>query len=173
MTTFVTPHAWHPRLQHPVYGTADTYRLAAAWLHDCATVDDWGGGTGHFGTYLARGVAYRVIDGTQQILGQVLADLATYRGSADGILLRHVLDMTEDWAAILQHALDAFRRRLVVITFTPDRLVTRVVKMKSGWPIWGFNPADLRRAMGNLLVRDDAITTTHPERIYYLEQGLA
>lgn len=176
-TTFVTPRPWGRLLQHRQYGTLDTYRLAAAWLAECESVADWGGGAGFFRTCLPTWTRYTVIEGTHQAdthaVGrdiQVLADLVIYREPSDGILLRHVLDNTDAWLPILRNALSAFRLRLVVVTFTPDAEETAVAKIKSGWPVRHFNPADLRREMGDLLVRDDVVQTTHPERVYYLER---
>lgn len=168
---FVTPQGWVPALQHDSYGAPDTYRLAAAWLKDCASVDDWGGGTGYFGPWLPSSCAYRVVDGTLQVVEQRLADLARFDEPSDGILLRHVLDVNADWRAILLNALAAFRRRMVVVTFTPDAEESRVVKVKTGWPIIHFNPADLKQLMGRHLVRDEVVQTSHPERIYYLERA--
>lgn len=168
---FVTPAPWKASLQHPIYGTRDTYEIAADWLKNCATVSDWGGSTGFFRTLLPSSVHYTLVDGTQQVVEQVLADLAAYRESSDGILLRHVLDMTADWRLVLANALIAFRRRLAVVTFTPDEADTRIVKQKSGWPIWGFNPNDLRAAMGHLLVDEIEVKTSHPERVYLLERA--
>ena len=166
----VTPAPWSDGLQHARYGAEETYRRAAAWLACCATVSDWGGSTGFFGTCLPRTTVYTVVDGTQQRPGQVLADLTAYRTPSDGILLRHVLELNLDWRAILHNALGAFRRRLVVITFTEPSPDTHVVKQKTGWPVQRFNLDDLRREMGALLVREEAVMTSHDEHLFYLER---
>jgi hypothetical protein len=168
---FVTPQPWRANLRHDLYGTPDTYRLAARWLSGCRTVEDWGGAGGVFSRFLPDSVAYRCIDGTVQCSDQVLADLSTYRSAPDGILLRHVVDMTEDWAAVLDNALASYRRRMVVVTFTPDAPATTVAKVKTGWPVRHFNPNDLIDAMGAHLVTSRAVLTSHPERIYYLERA--
>jgi hypothetical protein len=168
---FVTAKPWGPTLQHASYGADETYRLAADWLRDCPTVADWGGGAGYFGRFLPELVQYTVVDGTEQGDGQVLADLTTYHEPSDGILLRHVLDNTPDWQPILHNALAAFRQRLVVITFTPSAPTTHIARVKSGWPIWSFNPDDLMLAMGALLVRFEFVPTSHPERVYFLERS--
>lgn len=169
--TAVTPAAWTPNLTHTRYGTIDTYRIAADWLKDCADVADWGAGSGFLQLFLDPSIRYVPVDGTPSFLPNfTLADLACYRQPSDGIALRHVMDMTEDWRAVLENALAAFRRRMVVITFTPDAETTRVWKRKSGWPVWHFNPDDLRQVMGAALVRDYALRTSHPERVYLLER---
>lgn len=169
--SFVTPTPWPRTLLQ--YGAADTYYLAAEWLKDCRTVADWGGAAGFFGAFLDHAVEYTVIDGTLQNVGDArhaLANLAEYHEVSDGILLRHVLDNTHEWQPILDNALKAFRRRMVVITFTPDAEETTRFPHRNGWPYWHFQPDDLRRAMGDLLVRDEAVETTHPERVYFLER---
>lgn len=172
MPPYVTHLPWRTNLQHEVYGTGDTYRLAAEWLKDCPEVADWGAASCHFHRYLPTTCKYIPVDGTLQCpldVGQVVADLATYRTPTDGILLRHVLDMTDRWADVLRNAVASARRRLVVVTFTPDAEQTHLHKMKSGWPVWHFNPNDLRDIMGARLVREHAVQTTHPERVYYVE----
>lgn len=169
--TAATAAPWSRKhLQRPSYGSQETYRLAANWMRPCATVADWGGAGGYLGRFLPDGVTYQVIDGTTQCDGSVLADLAHYREPSEGIVLRHVIDNTPDWRAVLINALDAFQQRLAVITFTPDAPVTRVAKIKSGWPVWTFNPADLMAVMGPLLVSWEDVRVTHPERVYYLER---
>lgn len=164
----VTGIAWPRCLDQ--YGAPDTYRLSAEWLKDCATVADWGGATGHFRTHLPPTVAYTLVDGTLQTSDQVLADLVTYTEPSDGILLRHVLDNTHEWEPIVRNALQAFRRRMVVVTFVPDGPLTKRIDHRNGWPYWQFKLDDLRALMGSLLVCDRSVPTTHPEHIFYLER---
>lgn len=174
--TYVTPVEWSPtRLRHASYGTDDTYRLAATWVRNCTLVADWGGSTGYLRQFLRPGTRYLGVDGTHQDAfdAQVIADLSMYHQPAEAIVLRHVVDMTEDWRAVLRNALAAFRRRMVVVTFTPDADVTHMVKRKSGWPLWNFNPADLRALMQPFLVGEEFRQTSHPERLYYLEKPCA
>jgi hypothetical protein len=166
---FVTRVRWPP-LKGPHYGAPDSYRLAADWLKPCATVADWGGSTGYFGTCLPATTRYTVVDGTVQRPGTVLSNLETYREPSDGILLRHVLDNTWDWQAILRNALVACRHRLVVVTFTPDALETSVIRVKHGWPIRHFAVADLIEALTPGLVRHFALQTSHPEHLYCWER---
>ena len=164
----VTPVGW-PRAQFQ-YGTEATYHLAAAWLKDCPDVADWGGAQGFFGTCLPPTVRYTIVDGTQQGPDQVLADLSTYHEPSAGILLRHVIDHARDWRRILHNAMAAAQHRLVVVTFTPPAETTQLIEKKNGWPVWRFNPDDLRDAMISMLVHDEAVPTSHPEHIYYLER---
>ena len=171
--SYVTAQPWVTGLQHPLYGALDTYERVAAWVRACPTVDDWGGGTGYLGTLLPATTRYRVIDGTVQVSEQVLADLTTFGESADGIVLRHVLELNTNWRAILSAAVRLFRRRMAVVTFTPDAFETGAVKVKSGWPVFHFAPDDLRTVMGAHLVHEEWLYTTHPERVFYLERAAA
>lgn len=168
---FVTPAPWKPSLQHPLYATEDTYRLAAEWLKDCPTVADWGGSTGFFGSCLPPSVKYTVVDGTVQLTDQVLADLLTYREPSDGILLRHVLEINVEWRTILRNALSAFRQRMVVVTHTRSDGQTAYVRNKSGWPIHNLSAVDVVAEMAPYLVSVDVIQTSHPETVYLLERG--
>lgn len=169
-TDFVTPRRWRRTLLR--FGSPDTYRLAASWLRECSDVADWGGSTGYFRCCLPETVAYTVVDGTRQTLTHnfVLANLTQYHVPSDGILLRHVLDNTLEWQQILDNAVAAFRRRLVVITFTPAAMETHRAKNQCGWPCWHFQPDDLRVRMAPWLVSEQWIHTTHPEHVYYLER---
>lgn len=167
MRPHVTALEWPYDLEQ--YATADTYQRAAAWLKDCPTVADWGGARGHFRSYLPASAVYTLVDGTLQAADQVLADLMEYCEPSAGILLRHVLDSTQLWEPILQNALKACLFRLVVVTFLDgDRTFPQ--HRKHGWTYWHTRPDDLRTAMGVWLVRDEAVPTTHAERVYYLER---
>ena len=168
----VSARAWPaPTSGDHYYGDHETYRLAALWMESCAAVDDWGGGFGVLRQFLKAGTAYRLIDGTAHGAVDVLTDLRAWRESADGIVLRHVLDCTQDWQLVLANAIMAFRKRLVVVTYTPDAAATGVVRKDKGfWPLRRFNPGDLRQMMGTLLVQDYPLYTTHPERVYFLEK---
>jgi len=164
-TPFVTPRPWPRTLE--AYGTDDTYRLAATWLSACKDVADWGGARGYFGKFLDPSVRYTLVDGTLQDAGQVLADLRYYHKQSEGILLRHVLDNTLTWEPILENALAAFTKRLVVVTFTPEADRTTRIDHANGYPVWHFNRYDLRKAMGTLLACERDVQTSHPEHVFY------
>lgn len=162
-----------PTWSHPNkrrYGAVESYIVAARWLSVCATVADWGAGGAYFRSFLPETVRYLAIDGTRQLGTDIVADLATYQEPSEGISLRHVVDNTPNWRSVLRKAIASFTRRLVVVTYTPDVNTTRIDRMESGWPVWYFNPSDLREEMGILRVRE-IMTAAAPERIYLLERG--
>lgn len=159
---FVTPQPWAGGLQHDSYGPADTYRRAAEWLRECGLVADWGGAGGAFGAYLPAGVRYRVIDGTQQSAEQTLADLTIYRAPAEGILVRHVLEINPEWPRIVDNLLASFEHRAVIVTYTPP-----FTKVKSGWSVAPVALEALRAQIAAMLVRDEAVGFEH---VFYLER---
>lgn len=169
MMPAATDQAWsHPNKRR--YGAVESYQIAAAWLSVCAEVADWGAGGRFFQGFLPADVRYRAVDGTLQIRTDALADLATFQEPSEGILLRHVVDNTPAWRSVLRNAIASFTRRLVVVTYTPDVNTTRIDHLESGWPVWHFNPSDLRAEMGPLRVRE-IMTAAAPERVYLLERA--
>jgi hypothetical protein len=118
---------WYASLREPrPYGDMLTYVLAARFLQDCEEIEDWGCGAGWFRRYVAS-ATYRGIDGSTTPFADVVADLIEYHSSAEGILLRHVLEHNERWHEILANAVASFTRRLVVVLFTPIVERTRVI----------------------------------------------
>src|SRR5436190_1934530 len=96
---------WKTRAPGPRYGPELSYRLAAKWLEPCDVVADWGGGRGYLSKFVNPLSTYRLIDGTLDPkrlanLHCQIVNLATYVDPSEGICLRHVLEMTPDWAAI-------------------------------------------------------------------------
>jgi hypothetical protein len=168
---------WITKVQGPRYGTDHTYQMAAEWLWPaCRTVADWGGCQGYAERYLPPPIRYWVVDGTASRQpwpkDWVVANLADYAVPSEGILLRHVLEMTEDWAAVLENAVKAFTKRMVVVTFTPQARKTWLAKHHLTWPVFHFNhKKDLIPRMEPYLKDMKYIQTTQPERVYYLEKS--
>lgn len=108
------------------YGDGGTYPIAAEFLADCDVVEDWGCGLGAFKAFCKT--RYIGVDGSHSKYADVIADLAVYRSSPDGILLRHVLDHNVQWEAILDNALASARKKLMVILFTPFVESTHVIR---------------------------------------------
>jgi hypothetical protein len=174
---FVTKIPWVTKVKTTHYGSDTTYRLAAEWLKHCKEVADWGGGRGYFYGFLPMSTDYRLIDGTADPLAVrdvTLRDLSQYRAPHEGILLRHVLEMTEDWAKILENAVTSFTKRMVVVTFTPRVKETKLAKHHLTWPVFHFNhDVDLiPRMQPHLVDQLDVRTSWHnlPERVYFLEK---
>jgi hypothetical protein len=116
MTNLCRWHDFYEKSAGPVrFGRDRSYRIAAEFLNDCATVEDWGAGTCWLRQYV-RG-QYLGIDGSGPH-AQLWMDLVDYKSECQGICLRHVLEHNDDWRVILTNALGSFRKRLVIVLST-------------------------------------------------------
>ena len=148
-----------------------TYQKAAEFLDiEDSLVADWGCGTTYFRRFI-RNARYVGIDGSASPWCNVVADLRTYRGYSDGILLRHVLEHNVDWKRILRNAL-RHAPRVVVVIFTPFRRTTRVIDMTWGVvPTLSFKKADLCAAFTRPFLEEGPLATRTQygiEHIFYV-----
>ncbi len=129
------------------YGDTITYEMAAEFLSDCPIVEDWGCGAGGFKRYCKT--QYIGVDGSATPFSDVVADLCTYRSSADGVLLRHVLDHNYRWMDVLENALSTATKKVCLVLFTPPALVTGEIAHNRQHgvdvPDIAFRPQDLER----------------------------
>ena len=116
---------WSPWYNEIAYGAdpapyADTatYQMGADWLTGCANVEDWGCGTGWARQFFNTS-QYTGVDGTASPFADHVADLTVYRSSVDGVFMRHVLEHNHQWRRVLDNAVQSFRKRMVLILFTP------------------------------------------------------
>lgn len=109
---------WYGGLTEPApYNDTATYKIGAAWLESCETVEDWGTGRGWFKTLRPDAIG---IDGSQTPFADVIADLAEYRSQVDGIWMRGVAEHDWQWQKILTNAFSSFTQRMALVMFTPD-----------------------------------------------------
>ncbi len=80
----------------PRYGDEVTYLMAAAFLADIDTVEDWGCGRGGFRRFCVS-PNYIGIDSSETPFADKIVDLCTYRSTAPAILIRHVLEHNYNW----------------------------------------------------------------------------
>lgn len=119
---------WNNDTPQPVrYGDETSYAKAMEFLGDCPTVEDWGCGSGYARRFVSPGQTYVGIDGSKGPHCDKVADLRGYRSSADGILIRHVLEHCWGWKRILENALASMRRKLALVVFTPFGEETRQI----------------------------------------------
>jgi hypothetical protein len=110
---------WYAGIEHPQsYGDTRTYEMAAEFLADCETVEDWGCGKGWMSTLIGPD-RYVGIDGTATPFCSIVADLREYTSRTPGLFMRHVLEHNYDWANILENAVASFEHKMVLVTFTP------------------------------------------------------
>jgi hypothetical protein len=94
---------------------AESYKKAAEFLGD--SVEDWGCGTGYARFFFKD---YRGIDGSpsKNIPKENIVDLREYTSSVDNILIRQVLECTEDWKVVLENAKKSFKKKLCLVIMT-------------------------------------------------------
>lgn len=112
--------------QSPIFNET-TYEPGLSWLLEtCETVEDWGCGMAWARRYVPEG-RYTGVDGSPDAarFADVTCDLRDHVTSVDGIFMRHILEHNEDWQVILANAMRSFRKRFVLVTFTPFGEQTR------------------------------------------------
>lgn len=101
------------------YGDSVTYQMAAQFLIDCNTIEDWGCGKGWFRRFVSPGVDYIGLDGSWSKFADRVVDLETYNSEVEGVFMRHVLEHNYGWENILVNALESFTQRMALVLFTP------------------------------------------------------
>lgn len=149
MTSVVSVGAWddhYRNLAEPfAYGEDKPYLIAAEWVVDCATVEDWGCGGGWLRRFIDA-TAYVGLDGSCSPYADKVVDLATYRSSVEGIVMRSVLEHNDDWQPILDGALASFTRRFFLALFTPLADETTLLLREPHYnqvPVYSFRLADI------------------------------
>ena len=108
------------------YGSTDTYEKGMAWLDgECNVIADWGCGLTWAKQYATRSEYWGVDGSSNNPFADELADLRKYKKPSDGIFMRHVLEHNAEWQDILANAVASFRKRFVLIMFTPFSETTR------------------------------------------------
>jgi len=156
------------------YGDTVTYQMAADFLADMETVEDWGCGLGGFKRFRPQG--YIGIDGSLTPVADKIADLSEYRSDVDGIVMRHVLEHNYGWSKILAGAIDSCRKKLCLILFTPfAEITTEIGNDKAGGvdvPIISFARVDIERLFAGHNFRMETVVTATAygqEHIYFVE----
>lgn len=172
---------WYKDVKKPgsfKYGDTVTYQLAADFLSDVGEVEDWGSGTGGF-KRLYKG-QYTGIDGSANPFVDSVVDLRNYRSSAEGIVMRHVLEHNYDWQKVLANAVASFKDKFCLIIFTPFMKETKEIahERKHGVdvPVIGFKRQDIEVFFKGLKWRcQDNIKTNayyKVEHVYFVEKRL-
>ncbi|MCE9584599.1 MAG: class I SAM-dependent methyltransferase [Planctomycetes bacterium] len=158
------------------FGDATTYQKGMEFLDDCDVVEDWGCGTAFAKMHRKRGT-YVGVDGSPSPFTDRIADLREYRSQADGIFMRHILEHNFEWRRILENAVASFRKKFVLIMFTP--FVAETKQIATNWsniPDLSFRKEDLTQCFQGLTWREEALTTDtqyRTECVFYIERGMA
>jgi hypothetical protein len=169
---------WHyePGATPRAFGEPTSYHKAYEYLADCPMVEDWGCALAYGRTIRPPG-SYRGIDGapTAAEYADEIADLTGYTSDVDGIVIRHVLEHNPQWEKILANAVESFRRKLVLVTFTPFSAGDTYVMATThpGIPDISFRKTDLERYFDPFIVGEETLTTDtqfQTEHLFYVEK---
>lgn len=127
------------------YGDDITFVKGAQFLDhpEIQTVEDWGCGYGGMRLYLNPRQTYVGIDGSQSKFADLVRDLEKYQSQADGIFMRGVIDHNPNWHLLLDNAVASFRKRMVLVLFTPYQETTRVIREYPNWGETGISMWDI------------------------------
>jgi hypothetical protein len=127
-----------------LYGDDTTYKLAAGWMRGCETVEDWGCGERHLEQFIDPGTTYTGVDGSGPY-ADIRADLNSYTSTADGVVMRHILEHNHNWRDVLDNAIRSATKRLFVALYTPAADETHALNRPDVWhcPVISFRLADI------------------------------
>lgn len=158
------------------YGDDVTYRKGIAFLDGQGTIEDWGCGFSHARTFVTAS-PYVGLDGSSHHADKIV-DLREYTSDTDCIFMRHVLEHNADWQRILANAMASFRKRMVLVIFTPFGSATRQIATSASVtsvpvPDISFRKEDLTAHFGRCAYSEESLTTDTQygtEHVFYLEK---
>ena len=157
----------------PIYGT-ETYEKPIQWLLEtCDSIEDWGCGYAWARRFVPEG-KYFGVDGSPEAApyADKIADLTTYTSSVEGIFIRHILEHNYSWRDVLANAAASFRKRLVLIIFTPFGEHT-VPMVRNDLIDLSFRKDEITAYFKDLTVREEHLVTDtqyKQEHIFYVER---
>ena len=97
------------------YSDTPTYKMAADFLSDCVTVEDWAVGGGGFLNHRPDAIG---VDGSNTPFAQkTYIDLCNYISSCEGVNMRHVLEHNINWKDILHNAFKSATKKICITLF--------------------------------------------------------
>jgi hypothetical protein len=157
-----------------IYGT-ETYEKGFNWLYEtCQDIEDWGCGMAWGKRYVPEGKGYKGIDGSPSAVrfADVIGDLRFYTSDVDGIFMRHILEHNPNWDMILGNMMGSFRKRLVLIFFTPFSSYTHPL-VASGLYDFSFRKEDITDFFHGFTWHEENLQTDtqyQHEHIFYVER---
>lgn len=151
----------------------ETYEGPISWLLEtCESIEDWGCGMA-WGRKYAEG-RYRGVDGSPAAaeFADEICDLRDYHSDVDGIFMRHILEHNWDWDVLLKNVMGSFRKRFVLVLFTPFSDVTHPLQ-PLGLIDMSFARGDLVKFFEGCSVREETVQTKTQyglEHIFYVEK---
>ena len=159
------------------YGEDTTYRKAMEFLDGPHIIEDWGCGTAYARNFVKHG-RYIGLDGSWSLHCDQVVDLRTYRSQADAILMRHILEHNWEWKKVLENALASFRKKFVLVMFTPFGEVTRSIgsSFEGAVPDLSFRKEDLLEVIRPLPFTEESVpsgTQYGHETVFYITRSAA
>ncbi len=178
----------YKNIKQPImYGDEITYKKGAEFLDGQGDIEDWGCGTGWMKEYI-KDSHYIGIDGSESKFVDKVVDLVEYTSNVDCIFIRHILEHDDNWKRILSNAIKSFKKRMVLVIFTPFSKTTHVLMRHKGGeyspdneagypggiPCISFNKEELISFFKHLKFTEEFIKTKSAygrERIFYIEKN--
>jgi hypothetical protein len=154
------------------YDDDTTYKKGMAFIDGHGTIEDWGCGTAYAKRFVTESI-YIGIDGSQSRFTDKVVDLREYTSNTDCIFMRHVLEHNYDWKKVLANAVSSFKKRMVLIIFTPFTNRTQQVASWSGIPDIAFRKEDLTRFFSQFDYAEESLETCtqyKTEHIFYIKK---
>jgi hypothetical protein len=157
------------------YADSTTYLMAAAFLADVEEVEDWGCGGGGFRRFCIS-PRYIGLDGSKTPYADKIVDLCTYRSTAAGIMMRHILEHNYEWEKVLDAALQSFQKKFCLILFTPFVAQTKAIADNRRYgidvPDLAFKREDIERHLNGVnwrLIQDIRTQSQYGvEHVYFI-----
>ncbi len=154
------------------YDDESSYRKGMAFLDGHGKIEDWGCGTA-FAKRFVENSQYVGVDGSHSRHCDVTADLQRYTSDTDCVFMRHVLEHNWGWRSILRNAVTSFRRRMVLIVFTPFGESELKILDENGIPNLSLNREEIMTYFERMKVTSETIesnTEYRTETIFYVEK---
>jgi hypothetical protein len=138
-----------------------------------AVIEDWGCGTAFASRFVTQS-RYVGIDGSSSDHASLTTDLQSYRSEVDCLFMRHVLEHNWGWRSILANAVTSFRKRMVLIVFTPlGDSEQRLDRGEDDIPDLQLDRHELLRFFDGCTVREETISSATQygtETLFYIEK---
>jgi hypothetical protein len=154
------------------YDDETTYKKGMAFIDGHGIIEDWGCGTAYAKRFVTKSI-YIGIDGSKSTFTDRVADLREYTSNTDCIFMRHVLEHNYDWKKVLANAVSSFKKRMVLIIFTPFTNRTQQIASWSSIPDIAFRKHDLTRFFSQFEYTEESLNTDtqyRTEHIFYIKK---
>jgi SAM-dependent methyltransferase len=154
------------------YDEDTSYQKGIAFLDGQGKIEDWGCGTAYAKRFVTKS-QYLGVDGSASDYADLKADLQTYKSDTDCIFMRHVLEHNWGWRAVAANAASSFRKRMVLIVFTPFGDSDQCMATNDGIPDLQLDREELLSYFKGCAIREESLsskTEYGQETIFYIDK---